>query len=287
MTDTGAVPVGHPFLDHPGVLAFAHRGGRGAPGAGHGPENTMAAFERAVGLGYRYLETDVRATADGALVVFHDATLDRLTGRRGRIGELPWAEVARARVGGTEPIPRLEDVLGTWPDVRVNVDVKCAGAVRPLAEALRRAGAAARVCVASFSERRLRAVRRALGPVVCTSLGPAGVTAVRAVAAGRLPVAATRVLLGPAVGPARCAQVPVRSGPLPVLTPRFVEAAHRLGLQVHAWVVDDPAEMEALLDLGVDGLVSADVLTLREVLRARGVWAERPGTGPGPVERPR
>jgi glycerophosphoryl diester phosphodiesterase len=103
----------YPFLEHDGPLAFAHRGG-----AAGGLENSMAAFGRAVDLGYRYLETDVHATADGVLLAFHDSTLDRLTDRRGRVARLPWSEVSRARIGGVEPIPLLEDLLEAWPDIR-------------------------------------------------------------------------------------------------------------------------------------------------------------------------
>lgn len=94
------------FLDHPGPLAFAHRGG-----AAHAPENSWRAFEHAVGLGYEYLETDVQATADGVLIAFHDRTLDRVTGQPGRVCRLTLKEIAGARIGGTEPIPVLEDVL--------------------------------------------------------------------------------------------------------------------------------------------------------------------------------
>jgi glycerophosphoryl diester phosphodiesterase len=93
-------PPRHPFLDWPGPIPFAHRGG-----ATEAPENTMPAFERAVGLGYHYLETDVHTTADGIVVAFHDDDLSRTCGRPGRISELPWREVATCRVDGKEPIP--------------------------------------------------------------------------------------------------------------------------------------------------------------------------------------
>ena len=112
-----------PYLDHPGPLPFAHRGG-----ASEWPENTMPAFQHAVALGYRYLETDVHATADGVLVAFHDDVLDRVTDRTGVIAALPWSDVRRARVAG-EPIPLLDDLLGTWPEVRVNIDPKQDAAV--------------------------------------------------------------------------------------------------------------------------------------------------------------
>src|SRR3954454_13377397 len=98
---------------------MAHRGG-----AIEHLENTMPAFEACVAMGYRYLETDVRVTADGVLVVFHDAVLERVTDAQGRIDQLPWSRVSRARIAGREPILRLEELLGAWPDVRFNLDIK-------------------------------------------------------------------------------------------------------------------------------------------------------------------
>lgn len=252
-------PVGHagsvrfPFLDAGGPIAFAHRGA--APGL----ENTLAAVERVVALGYRYLETDVRASRDGVAVLLHDATLDRTTDRAGRLTELPWAEVARARVGGTEPVPRLEDLLGSYPDLRVNLDIKAPSAVGPLVAAVRRAGAVDRVCVGSFHDRSLAAVRAALGPALCTSLGPREVLALRL---GRL---------RPDTG--GCAQVPPRLGRIPVIDHRFLAAARRRELPVHAWTINRPAEMHRLLDLGVDGIMTDDAPALRDVLVAREAWA--------------
>src|SRR6266480_489914 len=162
------------FLDHPRPLAFAHRGG-----AAHAPENSWRAFEHAVGLGYEYLETDVQATADGVLIAFHDRTLDRVTGRPGRVCRLTLKEIAGARIEGTEPIPVLEDVLAAWPDVRFNIDVKDAPAIAPLAGVLRRTNAWDRVCVVSFSASRLRAARRALDRPVCMAASPLGTAMVR------------------------------------------------------------------------------------------------------------
>ncbi|MER5638801.1 glycerophosphodiester phosphodiesterase [Kitasatospora sp. NPDC002227] len=252
----------HPFLDHPGPLAFAHRGGD----LGH-PENSLAAFEAAVALGYRYLETDVHATADGVLVAFHDSRLDRVTDRTGAVAELPWEAVRQARIGGTEPVPLFEDLLGAFPSARFNVDVKAAPAVGPLVEAVRRADAWDRVCVGGFSDRRLAAVRAAAGPRLATSLGP------REVARLRL-----RSLAGPLL-PARrtpyaglCAQVPERQNGVRVVDRAFVRAAHQLGLQVHVWTVDDATRIRALLDLGVDGIMADRIDILRDVLDERGCW---------------
>jgi len=155
------------YLDNSGPIPFAHRGG-----ASEHPENTLAAFQSAVDLGYRYLETDVHVTADGVLLAFHDETLDRVTDRQGRIRDLPWSVVREARVDGQEPIPLLEEILGEWPEARVNIDVKHETSVEPLVETLRRTNSFDRVCVAAFSDGRLSRVRRLTGLRVCTALGP-------------------------------------------------------------------------------------------------------------------
>ncbi|MBP0453145.1 glycerophosphodiester phosphodiesterase [Kitasatospora sp. RG8] len=254
----------HPFLDQPGPLAFAHRGGD----LGH-PENSLAAFEAAVALGYRYLETDVHATRDGVLVAFHDSRLDRVTDRTGAVAELPWDAVRQARIGGTEPVPLLEDLLDAFPGARFNVDVKAAPAVGPLVEAVRRTNAWDRVCVGGFSDSRLAAVRAAAGPRLATSLGP------REVARLRLRSLAGPLLRGrgaPFAGV--CAQVPERHRGVRVVDRAFVRATHRLGLQVHVWTVDDPTRIRALLDLGVDGIMADRIDVLRDVLGERGCWTD-------------
>ena len=246
-----------PFLDHPGPIPFAHRGG-----AGDWPENTMPAFEGAVALGYRYVETDVHVTADGVLCAFHDERLDRVTDAEGLIRELSWAEVSRARVDGLEPIPRLEDLLGTWPDLRVNIDPKHDSAVDALAETLRRLGAVERVCIGAFSDRRIARLQELLGPTLCTSLGPRGVAKLET-ASFHIPVGAFA---------AGCVQVPPSQGPIPLVTGRFVRTAHRRDLAVHVWTIDEEAEMHRLLDLGVDGIMTDRPGILKDVLMARGQW---------------
>lgn len=250
--------VRHPYLDHPGPLALAHRGG-----AADGLENTAAAFRRAVALGYRYIETDVHATSDGRLVAFHDATLDRVTDAAGRIIDLPWSEVRHARVAGREPVPLFADLLDEFPEVRWNIDVKAESALLPLLDLLGRTDGWDRVCVGSFSETRVARARRVAGPRLATSLGTRGVAALRLLSYG-VPATPRRSAV--------CAQVPETHAGVRVVDRRFVRAAHARGLQVHVWTVNDADRMAALLDLGVDGVVSDHIETLREVLKDRGMW---------------
>jgi glycerophosphoryl diester phosphodiesterase len=261
----------HPFLLEPGPIAFAHRGG-----GGEAPENTLAAFDIAVALGYRYLETDVHLTGDGVLVAFHDERLDRVTDRTGAIAELGIAEIEAADAGDafspdggrTFPlrgcgirVPRLEAILTRWPDARVNIDLKSDPCVAPLAALLDRLGAWDRVCVGSFSDRRLRRIRALGRGRACTSMGP------QAVALARLTTAsAVMRRLG-----ADCIQVPIRQGPMRILTERFVAAAHKAGLPVHVWTINDETTINELLDLGVDGIMSDRLRLLRDVLTRRGL----------------
>jgi glycerophosphoryl diester phosphodiesterase len=250
------------FLDAALPIAFAHRGGGPA-----GAENTLAAFTRAAKLGYRYLETDVRATADRVAVVFHDAGLRRILDRPDRVAQLSWADLNSVRTGGAGVVPRLEDLLDALPEQRFNVDIKADDAVDPTVEAVWRVAARDRVLLASFSDRRIRWVRRLCGPRQATSLGQ------REVARLRLGALHGRALAGFVPG-VPAVQVPVRFGGVRVVDRRLVAHAHRLGMQVHVWTVNDIAEMHDLLDLGVDGIMTDHIEALRTVLVERGQWRE-------------
>ncbi|MCT7355351.1 glycerophosphodiester phosphodiesterase [Streptomyces sp. 15-116A] len=248
----------HPYLDHPGPIAFAHRGG-----AADGLENTVRQFRCAVEAGYRYIETDVHATRDGRLVAFHDATLDRVTDGAGRIADLPWRDVAHARVAGGEPVPLFEELLETFPEVRWNVDVKAEPALLPFLDLVERTGAWDRICLGSFSEARVVRAQRLAGPRLATSYGTRGVLNLRLRSWG-LPAAVRRSAVA--------AQVPEVQSGIQVVDHRFVRAAHALGLQVHVWTVNEPERMHRLLDLGVDGIMTDHIDTLRKVMEDRGIW---------------
>ena len=264
----------HPYLDtrlpdgRPGVAALAHRGFARPGGVDSGLENSLTAFQAAVDLGYRYVETDAHGTADGVAVALHDAALDRTTDARGLVAQLPWDVVRRARIGGVEPVPRLEDLLGTWPHLRVNVDVKADSGVAPTAEAIERTGAHDRVCVTSFSAARRRATLARLSRPVATSAGTTEVAGFLAGARLRVPAIARAALRR-----VDALQVPVEQRGLTVVDARTVAAAHAAGRHVHVWTVNDPATMHRLLDLGVDGIVTDRADLLRDVLTAHGLWA--------------
>jgi len=230
-------------------------------------ENSLTAFANSVALGYRYLETDVHASADGKVFAFHDATLDRMTGSGGQIRTLDAGVVRRARIGDREPVPYLVELFEAFPQARFNIDVKDEGAIEPLVRLIDHTGTHDRVCIASFSTARLQQVRALLGPRVATSLGASEVAALSLSAAARVRVKR------PAQG-AVAAQVPHRRGPMTVVSERFIDAAHRAGLAVHVWTIDDPDEMRALLDRGVDGIITDRPDVLREVLTERGQWHE-------------
>jgi glycerophosphoryl diester phosphodiesterase len=255
----------YPYFDNGGLpIAFAHRGGR-ISDDGYAFENTMRAFERAVELGYRYLETDAHTTLDGVLLAFHDATVHRTTGSDGSLSDLPYDDVRPLRIGGTEPIPLMHELLAAWPDVRINIDAKSTACVAPLAAVIGEHRAWDRVCVASFSPRRLRQLREVLGPRVATAYAAAGVAAMRFLPTRRL----RRVCLGAS---GLVAQVPVRKNGIEVVTPAFVAHAHALGKQVHVWTVDAAPEIDRLLDLGVDAIMADRIDVLRDVYRSRGIW---------------
>jgi glycerophosphoryl diester phosphodiesterase len=251
-------------LDQPGaVLAFAHRGGAFHPEL-EGLENTLTAFQHAVDLGYRYLETDVHATRDGVLLAFHDAALDRVTGTTGTIAEMAYDELADVMVAEREQIPTMVSLLERFPDARFNIDVKAGNAVAPLAELIVRSACHDRVCVGSFNDRRMKHFRALMDREVATSCGPAAVVAAR-LAPGPLAGRLART-------PGDAYQVPHKRGPLHVVTEEFVARAHALRRPVHVWTVDDPGEMRELLDLGVDGLMTDRTDVLRDVLIERGQW---------------
>lgn len=252
----------HPYFDNGGKpVALAHRGF-----SLEGLENSMKAFQAAIDLGYRYLETDAHGTRDGVAVALHDDTLDRTTDATGPVAERDWDAVKSARIGGVEPVPALEDVLGTWPDAKVNIDVKGNSGIGPIAAAIEKTNSHDRVCLGSFSVARRRATAKLLSKPVAMPAAQREVVAwLLGVWVGANPESS--------LGEVDALQIPWRRGNVPILGTKHIEAAHKAGREVHVWTVNDRDEMEYLLDLGVDGLVSDRADILKTVLMERGQWA--------------
>lgn len=274
MSDLGTGYLGTGYLGA-GPIAFAHRGG-----AALWPENTLVAFEGALALGYRYIETDVHLTKDGAVVLFHDDTLERTTDGRGPIADLP-LEALRALDAGyrftsdgrTHPfrgqgirVPTLEEALALDPALRLNLEIKPRdGRIeRALWNEIDRLGAHDRVLVAAAFDPCVTRFRALCPRALPTSPGYRGVL---------------RFWVGVRSGlgrfdryPFQALQVPPTYRGLTVVDRAFVEAAHRHGLHVHVWTIDEPREMHRLLDLGVDGVMTDRPDLLKKVLAARGQW---------------
>jgi glycerophosphoryl diester phosphodiesterase len=243
-------------------LVMAHRGG-----AGLWPENTARAFAGAVALGADVLEMDLHSTADGALVVIHDATVERTTDGAGRVNSMTLAELKRLDAGyrwtrddgRTFPfrgkgitVPTLGEVLDKFPKARLNIDLKQAqpSLVKSFCRGLRENRAAGRVTVASFASETLTEFRREC-PEVGTSASLDEVAALSAeLQAGRG--------VGAAAGKSRprLVQVPEKVFGRQLVTAELVAAAHRGGLEVHVWTINDEAAMRRMLALGVDGIMT-------------------------------
>jgi glycerophosphoryl diester phosphodiesterase len=252
-------------LDDPGsVIAMAHRGGARHPDL-VGLENTMHAFRHAADLGYRYLETDVHVTRDGHLVAFHDEVLDRMTDRPGALAQLLADELAQVRIAGEHAVPSMAELLEELPECRFNIDLKAPGSVDALADLIDRTGAHDRVCVGSFSSRHIQQFRRLTEGRVATSATPTEV-------AYFLGASWPRFLKLVRKRPFGVMQIPRRRGRLRLVSRSVVRRAHAAGVHLHVWTVDEPAEMELLIDLGVDGLITDRTDVLKDVLTARGLW---------------
>jgi glycerophosphoryl diester phosphodiesterase len=251
----------HPYFkrDARRPLVIAHRGG-----AGLWPENTLYAFGRAAVLGVDVIELDVRSTADGALVVFHDAKVERTTDGRGPVGGMKLDEVKRLDAayrwspdggksfplrGGGVFVPTLEEVFAALPEMRFVIEPK--RGTRSVGESLcrvvRARGMTEKVLVASFTQTVLDEFRREC-PGVATSAGPGEVSKF---------IALSKTGLGASYSPSMQAlQVPEYAGGVRMITKGFVEAAHERNLEVHAWTVNDASAMSGLIELGVDGIMT-------------------------------
>lgn len=235
------------------------------------PENTMTAFQEAVDLDYRYLETDLQMSKDGKLVTLHDDTLDRTTNGQGlvsdhRMDDLRQLDAAyNFEIDGDYPyrgqgirIPTLEELVTTYPDHIFSLDLKSNGMEEELVNLITRLDLWERVIVGSFSSARLRRFRKLLTRPVATSAGPYEI--LRFVTAARLGL--------PYRPTCDSIQAPIKQG-VKVVSPHTVKAAKSMGIPLIVWTINDQGRMEDLLDLGVDGIITDRPDILRRVIKDR------------------
>lgn len=247
----------HSFLEAPAPFVIAHRGGvEDAPPYEDGeaiPENCDVAFARSVGLGVRYLESDIRTTADGVPILHHDEDLVRVAYFGAKVSDLTWKEISHIRLPADAKLMRLDEALITWPSMRWNLDVKDDRSVDATVKVLTRAQALDRTCLASFSRNRLLRMRQLLGPAAATCATWSEMATIL-----RFP-GSVRMLskrwrnssMRPTV-----VQVPPSALGVPLLTRSSVAAAHALGLQVHAWTINTVEQMRSLIEIGVEGIIT-------------------------------
>jgi len=245
-------------------VAIAHRGSRLL-----WPENTMVAFSAAVEVGARHIETDVRVSADGVVYCIHDPSVDRTTNAAGLFSQHSSQEIAGldAGFGHATPegfpfrsagvrIPMFEELVTSFPDIHVVVDLKEDAVVAPMVDLVRRLGIGDRLIVGSFSDARLARFRELTDGEVPTSVGTT---------TARSWLLASRVGRGLS-GPGSALQLPLQRGGVRVVDRKLVDAAHARGVQVHVWTINDPDKMQELIEIGVDGIVTDRIDLLLEVL---------------------
>jgi len=249
----------HPFFNLDEVLVMAHRGGRGL-----WPENTIYAFDRAIGSGVDVLEMDIHSTKDGEIVLMHDSTVDRTTNGTGPIHTYTLVDLQKldagynwtTDVGQTYPfrglnipVPTLEDVFLTYPNTPLNIEIKQTqpSIIEPLCEMIHINNMVDNVLIASFDMDTIKEFRN-ICPEVATTAGEDEV---------RMLYVLSRLYFGFIYfPPAEAVQVPEYWGDLHVATKRFISAAHNCNMEVHVWTVNDETDMQRMLDLGVDGIIT-------------------------------
>ena len=247
----------HPFFKGHKFYGFVHRGGDEEK-----TENTLEAFQYSSDLGFVFMETDVQSTSDGRVVIFHDSDLKRVTGINKRVSDLTFKEIKEVNLINGGKIPSLEDTLSSFPSLRFNIDIKVDSAVDETIKIVKNHDALKRVCLASFSTKRLNRIRELTDSSLCSSMGQAEIV--------KLLLSSYGLKFKTSTG--LCAQVPVSQFGIPIVTKRFIKKIHDLNKLIHVWTVDETQEMYRLIDLGVDGLMTDKPTVLKKALVARNLF---------------
>ena len=247
----------HPFFEDYSFFGFVHRGGDEVE-----TENTIEAFKYSSDLGFVFIETDVQATKDEHVVIFHDASLKRMAGVNKSINELTLKEINEINLLGGGKIPLLSEALETFPDLRFNIDIKTEDALEETIQIIKKMNFLDKTCLASFSSSRLKRIKNLAGPEACISSGQMDIFKMMCQSIG-IELQATM---------SQCAQIPVKQWGVPVLTKRFIETAKKQNKFVHVWTIDDIDQMFELIEFGVDGLMTDKPSVLKEAMLKKGLF---------------
>ena len=238
-------------------MAFAHRGG-----TEFAPENTYEAFSSAVGIGYKYLETDVHPNADNKLMAFHDSSVDRVTNYKGKICNFTSSELKKIKVKEKFQIPFLEDLIESFSKSFFSIDMKSDQSVKPLIKLIKSMNAVDRVCFASFSQDRIDYVRDEFDNKCITSMGPREIIKTKI---------SSIINFKHKIIP-KISSLPISRYRIKLLNKRHINFLKSLNIKVIAWTINDVEAINKLIDLGVDGIMTDNISVLKKILVKKNIW---------------
>ena len=239
------------------IVPIAHRGASLLAS-----ENSFESFRKAFDLGYRVIETDIHSSKDGTAYIFHDITLERLTGENLKISDLKDVDIDSLKINNSSIIPRLSNVFEEFPEGLFNLDAKTWKSTMPIVDTIQNMGCRSRVCIGSFNDRRVNAIIKELGLETCHSMGTSNVI---------------KFYLGAQLGieqhfTSQCIQLPIKMFGISLTTRKVLSYARKLGIKIHFWTINNPVIMQQLLELNVDGIMTDDCVLLKEIMKEQNKW---------------
>ncbi len=245
------------YINSTNIAPIAHRGASLLA-----TENSFESFRKALDLGYRIIETDIHSSKDGTAYIFHDATLERLTGENLKISDLNDIDIDSLKLNKSSIIPRLSNVFEEFPEGLFNLDAKTWESIMPIASVIKKMGCHSRVCIGSFNHKRINAIIGELGVETCHSMGTRDVI---------------KFYLGAQIQrnqsfTSQCIQLPIKQFGISLMTEKVLKYARKLGIKIHFWTINDPVTMQKLLELNVDGIMTDDCVLLKKIMKKKNKW---------------
>ncbi|MCH1412829.1 MAG: hypothetical protein L7U86_05480 [Rhodobacteraceae bacterium] len=245
------------YMNSSNIVPIAHRGASLVA-----TENSFESFRKAFDLGYRIIETDIHSSKDGTAYIFHDNTLERLTGENLKISDLKDVDIDSLKVNKSSIIPRLSNVFEEFPEGLFNLDAKTWEATIPITNTVKKMACSSRVCIGSYNDKRIDAIIRELGVETCHSMGTSNVF---------------KFYLGAQLGikqnfTAQCIQLPIKQFGISLITQKILRHARKLGIKIHFWTINNSGLIQKLLELDVDGIMTDDCILLKTIMEKKHKW---------------